>query len=104
MSDSVQAGGDSPESAARTPEAAATPPPQHSEPATVYSDQGAGPAPGRPPAPVIPGYEVLGELGRGGMGVVFKARETALDRLVALKMIQGPAAPAGEEVLRLLAE
>lgn len=57
-----------------------------------------------PGLPEVPGYVLLRELGRGGMGVVYRARQRGLDRIVALKMLLGGRFAAPEQEARFRAE
>ena len=54
--------------------------------------------------PQVPGYEVESVLGRGGMGVVYKARHLRLNRVVALKMLLSGASAAPHELARFQRE
>jgi eukaryotic-like serine/threonine-protein kinase len=49
-------------------------------------------------------FELLGEIGRGGMGVIWKARQKGLDRIVAIKMILANHLASREQVERFVAE
>jgi WD40 repeat protein/tetratricopeptide (TPR) repeat protein len=54
--------------------------------------------------PTVPGYEITGELGRGGMGVVYHARHVRLNRTCALKMVLAGAHASPEHVARFVTE
>jgi serine/threonine protein kinase/WD40 repeat protein len=75
---------------------------------TLTGDGGAAPEPGEAKAPGLPrqvaGYTLLDELGRGGMSVVYRARQAHPARLVALKMILGGGHAEAERRARFLAE
>jgi WD40 repeat protein/tetratricopeptide (TPR) repeat protein/tRNA A-37 threonylcarbamoyl transferase component Bud32 len=57
-----------------------------------------------PPPSAVPGYELLGQIGRGGMAVVYKARHVQLNRVVALKMLLPHDADDAPQLKRFRAE
>jgi eukaryotic-like serine/threonine-protein kinase len=72
----------------------------------VTVEQAPSQRPIRPPEPIpdIPGYAIESVLGRGGMGVVYRARQIAANRPVALKMILGGELAGEDERNRLRTE
>src|SRR5688572_543391 len=84
------------------------PPPILSDATTRVGDTDAGRTgpydPGPADAPAVPGSAITGDLGRGRMGVVYRAVHVKLHRPAALKMVLGSARADSKAIIRFLAE
>ena len=73
--------------------------------ARAYPESGDDPPTiGWRPIPLVTGYEVVREIGRGGFGVVYEARQLRLNRPCALKMILAGDHASPETAVRFLGE
>lgn len=80
------------------------PPLRHLATLLTASEPAVSAAPLLPPSRDFGDYELQGEVGRGGMGVVFRARDKRLNRTVAVKMLLSSAVPSVAELQRFHAE
>jgi serine/threonine-protein kinase len=71
---------------------------------TLPLDQRSDPAEELAGLPVVPGYEIVGVLGRGGMGIVYRAYRTELNRQVAIKMVHAGAQASARTLARFRVE
>jgi hypothetical protein len=82
-----------------------TTPPALEEFPTLERDPASAPSAGEPAVQALNArYDLLGELGRGGMGVVWRARDRETDEIVALKVLKPEIAAQSEHVERFKAE